>query len=78
MGGARRLNPHNAHQWPTVVALCGPPRSGVAGARQLSSHGVKTIVYVENLDDISLLRKLTLYKFPGNKIEKQKLLILYF
>ena len=74
LGGAHRLNPHNAHQWPTVVALCGPHRSGAAGincARQLSSHGVKTIVYVENSDDISLLQELTLYKLTGNKVETE-------
>lgn len=24
LGGGHRLNPHNTHQWPTVVVLCGP------------------------------------------------------
>lgn len=24
LGGSHRLNPHNTHQWPTVVVLCGP------------------------------------------------------
>ncbi|XP_058804145.1 enhancer of mRNA-decapping protein 3 [Phymastichus coffea] len=72
LGGAHRLNPNNAHQWPTVVALCGPHRSGAAGincARQLSSHGVKTIVYVESSEDIFLLQELSLYKLTGNKVE---------
>ncbi|XP_012277398.1 enhancer of mRNA-decapping protein 3 isoform X2 [Orussus abietinus] len=72
LGGAHRFNPNNAHQWPTVVALCGPHRSGAAGvncSRQLSSHGVKTIVYIENSEDVSLLQELTLYKLTGNKVE---------
>ncbi|XP_017880525.1 enhancer of mRNA-decapping protein 3 isoform X2 [Ceratina calcarata] len=72
LGGSRRLNPNNAHQWPTVVALCGAHRSGAAGvncARQLSSHGVKTIVFVENSEDVFLLQELSLYKLTGNKVE---------
>ncbi|KOC61263.1 Enhancer of mRNA-decapping protein 3 [Habropoda laboriosa] len=72
LGGSHRLNPNNAHQWPTVVALCGPHRSGAAGvncARQLSSHGVKTIVFVENSEDVFLLQELSLYKLTANKVE---------
>ncbi|XP_003428062.1 enhancer of mRNA-decapping protein 3 [Nasonia vitripennis] len=74
LGGAHRLNPNNAHQRPTVVALCGPHRSGAAGincVRQLSSHGVKTVVYVESSDDISLLQELSLYKLTGHKVETE-------
>lgn len=26
LGGARRLNPHNSHQFPTVVIICGPDK----------------------------------------------------
>lgn len=72
LGGSHRLNPNNAHQWPTVVALCGPHRSGAAGincARQLSSHGVKTIVFVENAEDVFLLQELSLYRLTENKVE---------
>lgn len=72
LGGGHRFNPNNAHQWPTVVALCGPHRSGAAGvncARQLSSHGVKTCVYIENTEDIFLLQELSLYKLTGNRVE---------
>lgn len=72
LGGGHRLSPKNAHQWPTVVALCGPHRSGAAGvncARQLSSHGVKTVVYVQNSENVSLLQELSLYKLTGNKVE---------
>lgn len=72
LGGSHRLNPNNAHQWPTVVALCGPHRSGAAGincARQLSSHGVKTIVLVENSEDVFLLQELSLYRLTENKVE---------
>lgn len=74
LGGSHRLNPKNAHQWPTVVALCGPHRSGAAGvncARQLSSHGVKTIVFVENSEDIFLLQELSLYRLTGNMVESK-------
>ncbi|XP_015429110.1 PREDICTED: enhancer of mRNA-decapping protein 3 isoform X2 [Dufourea novaeangliae] len=74
LGGSHRLNPNNAHQWPTVVALCGPHRSGAAGvncARQLSSHGVKTIVFVENSEDVFLLQELSLYKLTGNKVDSK-------
>ncbi|PBC34583.1 enhancer of mRNA-decapping protein 3 [Apis laboriosa] len=72
LGGSHRLDPNNAHQWPTVIALCGPHRSGAAGvncARQLSSHGIKTIVFVENSEDVFLLQELSLYKLTGNKVE---------
>ncbi|XP_033221963.1 enhancer of mRNA-decapping protein 3 isoform X2 [Belonocnema kinseyi] len=72
LGGGHRFNPNNAHQWPTVVALCGPHRVGAAGvncARQLSSHGVKTVVYIENSEDVFLLQELSLYKLTGNKVE---------
>lgn len=72
LGGAHRLNPNNAHQRPTVVALCGPHRSGAAGincARQLSSHGVKTYVYVESSEDVFLLQELSLYRLTGHRVE---------
>lgn len=72
LGGAHRLNPKNAHQWPTIVALCGAHRTGAAGvncARQLSTHGIRTVVYVENSENISLLQELSLYKMTGNKVE---------
>ncbi|CAB3251269.1 unnamed protein product [Arctia plantaginis] len=42
VGGGRRLDPRNAHQTPTVVALVGPHAAGAAGlaaARVLASHG---------------------------------------
>ncbi|XP_014212962.1 enhancer of mRNA-decapping protein 3 isoform X2 [Copidosoma floridanum] len=74
LGGAHRLNPNNAHQWPTVVALCGPHRSGAAGincARQLSSHGVKTVVYVESSEDVFLLQELSLYRHTGHRVETE-------
>ncbi|KAJ8941921.1 hypothetical protein NQ318_013254 [Aromia moschata] len=53
LGGGHRLNPHNTHQWPTVTVLCGPHKQGAAGinaARQLASHGVKTIVFTISMD----------------------------
>ncbi|XP_011494028.1 PREDICTED: enhancer of mRNA-decapping protein 3 isoform X2 [Ceratosolen solmsi marchali] len=74
LGGAHRLSPNNAHQWPTVVVLCGPHRSGAAGincARQLSSHGVKTIIYVESSEDVFVLQELSLYRLTGHKVETE-------
>lgn len=44
VGGGRRLDPRNAHQRPTVVALLGPHAGGAAGlqaARLLASHGAR-------------------------------------
>lgn len=44
VGGGRRLEPRNAHQAPTVVALAGPHGAGAAGlaaARLLASHGAR-------------------------------------
>ncbi|KAJ0174394.1 hypothetical protein K1T71_010540 [Dendrolimus kikuchii] len=49
VGGDRRLDPRNAHQAPTVVALVGPHRAGAAGlltARLLASHGARAAVLV--------------------------------
>lgn len=73
LGGGHRLNPHNVHQWPTVVALCGPHRQGayaVSCARQLASHGVKTVVFL--LDQLNMVpevrTEIQLYKFTGNSI----------
>ncbi|KAJ8717543.1 hypothetical protein PYW07_005473 [Mythimna separata] len=44
VGGGRRLDPRNAHQTPTVVALVGAHAAGAAGlqaARLLASHGAR-------------------------------------
>ncbi|KAJ8716927.1 hypothetical protein PYW08_005326 [Mythimna loreyi] len=44
VGGGRRLDPRNAHQAPSVVALVGPHAAGAAGlqaARLLASHGAR-------------------------------------
>jgi len=72
LGGARRLNPDNAHQVPRVVALCGPGRSGsygLASLRHLASQGVHTTAYLPSfpmypphVDAELLLYKLCLKK----------------
>lgn len=44
VGGGRRLDPRNAHQAPTVVALAGPHAAGgvaLLAARLLASHGAR-------------------------------------
>ncbi|XP_046398528.1 enhancer of mRNA-decapping protein 3 [Ischnura elegans] len=73
LGGSHRLNPHNAHQWPTVVALCGPHRQGAAGincARQLASHGIRTLVYVADPQRLpsQISAELALYRVTGNGV----------
>jgi len=52
LGGSHRLNPLNSHQVPTVVALCGPGKSGaygLAALRHLASQGVRTCAYLPSL-----------------------------
>ncbi|XP_060536222.1 enhancer of mRNA-decapping protein 3 isoform X2 [Cylas formicarius] len=71
LGGGHRLNPHNTHQWPTVVVLCGPHKAGAVGlntARQLASHGVRLVVYCVTMDATPLKRELTLYSLTHNRI----------
>ncbi|XP_067015635.1 enhancer of mRNA-decapping protein 3 isoform X2 [Anabrus simplex] len=73
LGGAHRLNPHNVHQWPTVVALCGSHRQGSFGincARQLASHGVNTIIYLVDPTCLSpiLMNEIALYRLTNNKL----------
>ncbi|XP_050306148.1 enhancer of mRNA-decapping protein 3 isoform X2 [Anthonomus grandis grandis] len=70
LGGGHRLNPNNMHQLPTVLVLCGPHRQGAAGvntARQLASHGVRTIVYCASLDAVALKKELSLYMLTRNR-----------
>nr|CAD7426825.1 unnamed protein product [Timema monikensis] len=73
LGGGHRLNPHNVHQWPTVVVLCGSHRQGAVGvncARQLASHGVNTVVFLLSPHRLSLQIKheLSLYRLTNNKL----------
>lgn len=71
LGGGYRLNPHNAHQAPTVVALCGPHKHGAVGLnalRQLVSHGVNTVAYMSGLDlSEEVMKEYNLYKLTKNK-----------
>ena len=71
--GDCRLNPHNVHQWPTLVALCGSHRQGAVAincARQLASHGVRTVVFLLDPTHLpsQLTRELALFKHTNNKI----------
>ncbi|CAG9862579.1 unnamed protein product [Phyllotreta striolata] len=71
LGGGHRLNPHNTHQWPKVVVLCGPHKQGAAGvntARQLASHGVQTVVYTTSMDAPILKKELALYMLTKNRL----------
>ncbi|XP_018573409.1 enhancer of mRNA-decapping protein 3 [Anoplophora glabripennis] len=71
LGGGHRLNPHNTHQWPTVVILCGPHKQGAAGinaARHLASHGVRTIVFTVSMDAPVIKKELSLYMLTKNRV----------
>lgn len=70
IGGGHRLNPNNVHQLPTVLVLCGPHRQGAAGinaARQLASHGVRTIVFCVSLEASAVKKELSLYMLSRNR-----------
>ncbi|XP_066144739.1 enhancer of mRNA-decapping protein 3 isoform X2 [Euwallacea fornicatus] len=70
IGGGHRLNPNNMHQLPTVVVLCGPHKQGAAGintARQLTSHGVRTIVFCVSLESGTIKKELSLYMLTRNR-----------
>nr|CAI5824480.1 unnamed protein product [Callosobruchus analis] len=71
LGGGHRLNPHNTHQWPTVVVLCGPHKQGavcINAARQLASHGVRIILYVISMDVPLLKKELSLFMLTKNRV----------
>lgn len=72
VGGAHRLSPTNGHQQPRVVILCGGNRQGAMGlnaARQLASHGVDTIVYIEPSNLPSYVQhELSLYSLSNNSV----------
>ncbi|KAM7355309.1 enhancer of mRNA-decapping protein 3 [Cochliomyia hominivorax] len=75
LGGARRLNPNNRHQWPTIAIICEKSdhfRSSNVGAstgRQLASHGLKVLLYLEedpNIEQKSI--EISLFKATGNTV----------
>ncbi|KAJ1521507.1 hypothetical protein ONE63_003172 [Megalurothrips usitatus] len=73
LGGAHRLNPSNAHQWPTVVVMVGPHSQGTAGvmcARQLESQGISTVTLVVNETSAPapMKRELNIYKCSGGPV----------
>ncbi|XP_050535796.1 enhancer of mRNA-decapping protein 3 [Daktulosphaira vitifoliae] len=73
LGGSYRFNPRNEHQWPRVVVLCGPNRSGAMGvncARQLSSYGVHTVVVLSEpgLYTPQLANEMSLYQFTTGRL----------
>ncbi|KAK3917445.1 Enhancer of mRNA-decapping protein 3 [Frankliniella fusca] len=73
LGGAHRLTPHNAHQWPTVIVMVGPHSQGAVGvmcARQLECQGVSTVVLAVNEAAAPpfMKRELNFYKCSGGPI----------
>ncbi|XP_018327835.1 enhancer of mRNA-decapping protein 3 [Agrilus planipennis] len=70
LGGGHRLNPHNSHQFPTVIILCGPHEQGAFGAnaaRQLATHGVNTVLYTTVADSPKTKQEIDLYRLTNNK-----------
>lgn len=73
LGGQHRLNPSNMHQVPTAVFLCGTSQVatfGLASARHLASHGVKTQVLLPEASryPAPLDTELRLYRLTGGKV----------
>ena len=73
LGGQHRLNPSNMHQVPTAVFLCGTSQVatfGLASARHLASHGVKTQVLLPEASRYppALDAELKLYRLTGGKV----------
>ncbi|XP_075160601.1 enhancer of mRNA-decapping protein 3 [Haematobia irritans] len=75
LGGARRLTPNNRHQWPTVAIICEKSDNfrssnvGAATGRQLASHGLKVLLYLEedsNIEQKSIA--ISLFKATGNTV----------
>jgi NAD(P)H-hydrate repair Nnr-like enzyme with NAD(P)H-hydrate epimerase domain len=68
-----RLAVTNSHQLPLAVVLCGtgqPGTLGLAAARQLASHGVRTQVYLPELAHYphTIETELRLYRLTGGKV----------
>lgn len=74
LGGQHRLAVNNSHQLPLAVVLCGttgqPGAVGLAAARQLASHGVRTQVYLPELahQPQAVETELRLYRLTGGKV----------
>ncbi|XP_073841831.1 enhancer of mRNA-decapping protein 3 [Musca autumnalis] len=75
LGGARRLTPNNRHQWPTIAIICEKSENfrssnvGAATGRQLASHGLKVLLYLEedsNIEQKSI--EISLFKATGNTV----------
>jgi len=73
LGGQHRLNPSNMHQVPTAVFLCGTSlisSYGLAAARHLASHGVKSQVFLPDAAKYpaNVEAELKLYRLTGGKV----------
>ncbi|KAH8376273.1 hypothetical protein KR200_008934 [Drosophila serrata] len=77
LGGARRLTPANNHQWPKIAIICDGVKNmrainiGAATGRQLASHGLTVLLYVEQaklLEQNSISAEISLFKATDNVI----------
>uniref|UniRef100_A0A0K8VBV8 Enhancer of mRNA-decapping protein 3 n=1 Tax=Bactrocera latifrons TaxID=174628 RepID=A0A0K8VBV8_BACLA len=74
LGGARRLTPTNYHQWPIVVIMCTKSINlrnsdiGAATGRQMASHGLKVLLYMENENTTNKSGEIGLFKATDNVI----------
>ncbi|KAH8303570.1 hypothetical protein KR018_003518 [Drosophila ironensis] len=77
LGGARRLTPANNHQWPKIAIICDGVKNirainiGASTGRQLASHGLKVMLYVEQVQLVqqnSSTPEICLFKATDNVI----------
>ncbi|KAI8041789.1 enhancer of mRNA-decapping protein 3 [Drosophila gunungcola] len=77
LGGARRLTPANNHQWPKIAIICDGVKNmrtiniGAATGRQLASHGLTVLLYVEQaklVEQNSSSAEISLFKATDNVI----------
>nr|XP_014095896.1 enhancer of mRNA-decapping protein 3 isoform X1 [Bactrocera oleae] len=74
LGGARRLTPTNYHQWPIIVIICTKSINlrnsdiGAATGRQMASHGLKVLLYMEKQNTNNKSREIGLFKATDNVI----------
>ncbi|XP_022215569.2 enhancer of mRNA-decapping protein 3 [Drosophila obscura] len=74
LGGARRLTPANNHQWPKIAIICDGVKNmrtiniGAATGRQLASHGLTVLLYVEQAQLVGQSVEIALFKATDNVI----------
>ncbi|XP_017468050.1 PREDICTED: enhancer of mRNA-decapping protein 3 isoform X2 [Rhagoletis zephyria] len=74
LGGARRLTPTNYHQWPIIVIICAKSSNlrtsdiGAATGRQMASHGLKVLLYLEDETVNNKSKEIALFSATDNVV----------